>query len=146
MTGFIAIRTGVAGDRRTIRSIERRCFGWVRLLFGYWRRVGGKQTLSWLAEVDGSPVGYVIVFPLKLEAKPLPYICGLAVLSEHRQRGLGTALAEAAMNSVGACWLHVRPTNIAAVRLYETVGFKPRKRIRHFYSNGDDTLVMQYAP
>lgn len=49
---------------------------------------------------------------------------------EYRGQGLATSLVHALMTGIRACGeqalLHVAPTNTAAIRLYESMGFQPR--------------------
>ncbi len=44
---------------------------------------------------------------------------------------------------IDAIFLEVRPSNHAAVRLYESKGFTHISSRKRYYSNGDDALVYQ---
>jgi ribosomal protein S18 acetylase RimI-like enzyme len=44
---------------------------------------------------------------------------------------------------IDAIFLEVRPSNQAAIRLYESKGFKNISCRKRYYSNGDDALVYQ---
>jgi RimJ/RimL family protein N-acetyltransferase len=39
--------------------------------------------------------------------------------------------------------LEVRPDNRVAQRLYENLGYEVTQQVAHYYSNGDDALVME---
>jgi len=61
-----------------------------------------------------------------------PYVCNMAVASEHRNKGVAKAMLEAIgefVPSVGGCdvWLHVREVDGKAVRVYERFGFETVK-------------------
>jgi ribosomal protein S18 acetylase RimI-like enzyme len=61
-----------------------------------------------------------------------PYVCNMAVASEHRNKGVAKAMLEAIgefVPSVGGCdvWLHVREVDGKAARVYERFGFETVK-------------------
>lgn len=66
-----------------------------------------------------------------------------------RGKGIGRQLLEdlirraAEESKVDAISLEVRPSNKAAIRLYESKGFKKISCRKRYYSNGDDALVYQ---
>jgi RimJ/RimL family protein N-acetyltransferase len=77
---------------------------------------------------------------------------GLMVAREHRRRGTGRALLEAAVewarsSGVSKLELHVFPHNDAAIGLYESFGFEREGyRKRHFRRGQEyvDAIVMAY--
>lgn len=74
----------------------------------------------------------------------------LAVLPERRRQGLGRALLDAAMAEArrrGAVrlTLEVAVDNVAARRLYDSVGFVQVGRRSRYYADGGDALVLQVA-
>ena len=83
-----------------------------------------------LAYIDSAAVGVAICFVgfSTFAGKPLINIHDLAVLAEHRGRGIGTALLEAINDRArslgcGKVTLEVRAENRDAQRLYERTGF-----------------------
>jgi ribosomal-protein-alanine N-acetyltransferase len=61
--------------------------------------------------------------------------------------GIGRALLEGALNGVleyGAkeCYLEVRVSNESAIRLYESFGFGSVTKLRGYYRDGEEALVM----
>lgn len=72
----------------------------------------------------------------------------LAVCKNFRGQGLGTSLMEeliAHSKNLGASQitLEVRPSNIAAVHLYEKLGFQNQGRRKAYYQdNNEDALIM----
>ena len=78
-------------------------------------------------------------------------INNLAVGQGHLRKGLGRsllrrAIAEAHASSCRAAFLEVRPSNLPAIRLYETEGFEVVGKRRRYYSDtNEDALVMRAA-
>ena len=76
------------------------------------------------------------------------YLCNLAVSEAFRRRGIGKALMTAAIECCKAqgcafLSLEVRPSNTAAVRLYEALGFTKRGERKQFYTLPDeDALIL----
>jgi len=107
-----------------------------------------------VAEVDNKIVGYVMcrvelgIGHIKPWIRKLGHIISIAVLENHRRRGIGKALMIAAMNALkneyNACeaYLEVRVSNIPAIKLYEKLGFKIVKVIKSYYLDGEDAYLM----
>ncbi len=107
-----------------------------------------------VAELNGKILGYVmcrVEWSLsefdrwKLAKKG--HVISIAVLPEHRRRGVGRALMIEAMRALrdyGASeiYLEVRVTNHPAISLYRNLKFEIVNRIRHYYSDGEDAYVM----
>ncbi len=76
------------------------------------------------------------------------HIMKLATSPDRRRQGLAVRLTEQALNEAcreGCCRaiLEVRPSNLAAVRLYRHLGFKTvGERKRYYRQTGEDALVM----
>ncbi len=76
------------------------------------------------------------------------HILNLAVHPEHRRRGiarrlLSEGLAQARKLGAELAWLEVRPSNLAARALYESVGFKEVGRRAHYYDDThEDALLL----
>jgi ribosomal protein S18 acetylase RimI-like enzyme len=108
-----------------------------------------------VCEVDGMLAGYIRLRP----ATPLPEnahvigVFGLAVEPAARRQGAGSALLAAAEDFARArrarkLSLRVFSTNLAAIRLYERLGFEREGLLRgEFLINGeyvDDVLMTKY--
>lgn len=107
-----------------------------------------------VAEENGEIVGYImcrIEFGLSdfgfsgLIKKG--HIVSVAVMPQHRRKGIGKALITEALNgmrSYGAkqCFLEVRVTNDPAINLYKKLGFKITRTIHGYYADGEDAYVM----
>jgi ribosomal protein S18 acetylase RimI-like enzyme len=103
---------------------------------------GGESTV-WIAERDGRVVGY-------LAAKITPgvevYVNALTTAKEVRRQGIGRALLGPAIRAshrlLAPIRLHVARTNVGAVKLYESEGFRVRSIRRGYYPGGVDAFEM----
>ncbi|MCX8202764.1 MAG: ribosomal protein S18-alanine N-acetyltransferase [Nitrososphaeria archaeon] len=108
-----------------------------------------------VAEFEGKVVGYIMCRVERgfskfggLRFRRLGHVISIAVLPEHRRRGIGRALmleAIRAMRDVYRCdevFLEVRVTNYPAIRMYESLGFSVVDTIKHYYLDGEDAYVM----
>ncbi len=78
------------------------------------------------------------------------HIISVAVLSEHRKKGIGQALmnqAMIAMKEYGSSeyYLEVRVSNLAAVGMYQKLDYHIAKRLRGYYMDGEDAYLMSKA-
>jgi ribosomal-protein-alanine N-acetyltransferase len=91
--------------------------------------------------------GYLCFWHLPQEIQLL----NIAVHPDCRRQGHGRFMMEALLNEArlregSRIFLEVRPSNQAAVGLYQTLGFKTLyRRPRYYASEGEDALVMQWA-
>jgi [ribosomal protein S18]-alanine N-acetyltransferase len=99
---------------------------------------------SILAEIDGQIVGYVLFWLLPGAID----IHNIAVRIDYRRRGiarllLGKVLAEARNQSSLRVMLEVRRSNLAAQKLYQSLGFLTTGVRKGYYSDdGEDALAM----
>ena len=110
-----------------------------------------------VAERDGEIVGYIMCriesglsgfgfAPFSLSKKG--HIISIAVLPEHRGKGLGRALIEKALETMmkfynaKSCYLEVRVSNEPAISLYKKVGFEVQRTIRGYYADGENAYIM----
>ena len=76
------------------------------------------------------------------------HVVSIAVLSEHRGRGLGYVLMAYAMKTMyeeykcSETYLEVRVSNKPAISLYEKLGYRVVKTERNYYLDGEDAYVM----
>jgi ribosomal-protein-alanine N-acetyltransferase len=75
------------------------------------------------------------------------HVVSVAVLPEHRRKGVGEALVirgMEGMRSYGAkqCYLEVRVTNGEAIALYKKLGFEVTRTVHGYYADGEDAFVM----
>lgn len=75
------------------------------------------------------------------------HIVSVAVLEEHRGKGLGTKLIQLAEDEMKAksakeCYLEVRVSNQDAVDLYQKLGFKVTGKLDAYYRDGEPAYLM----
>jgi len=99
-----------------------------------------------VVEVDGRIVAYACLWRVEEEIA----INDFAVHPEARRRGfgswfLGELLREAAEHGCTEATLEVRPSNVAARRLYERHGFRETGRRPKYYAREDEDAIVMGA-
>ena len=131
-------------DLDAVMAIEKASFAypWSPRFFLQELQVDCARSL--LAEVNGRIVGYILFWLLADEID----IHNVAVHSEFRRRGIGRLLIEqvvleARRRGSTRVTLEVRRSNLAAQKLYESIGFIPTGVRKGYYSDdGEDALAM----
>lgn len=107
-----------------------------------------------VAEENGTAAGYIMCrIEVGLSSLGLTgivkkgHVVSIAVMPEHRRRGVAEALMTTAMEGMRKynarqCYLEVRVTNEAAVGLYKKLGFEISRTVRGYYADGEDAYVM----
>lgn len=123
--GFREVLDTVARERRYLAFLEAPPAAEVAAFVRGNVRKGHPQ---FVALVDGRVVGWCDILPIDRPVKSHGGVLGLGILPEHRRRGIGTALIEAALARAKAGGLTrvelvVRKRNARAIALYERLGF-----------------------
>jgi ribosomal-protein-alanine N-acetyltransferase len=107
-----------------------------------------------VAELEGEVVGYIMCrmeygfsHLKRLGLARKGHVISIAVLEEHRGKGIGTALitmaqGEMVKRSASECYLEVRVSNAGAVSLYEKLGYKTATRLEAYYKDGEPAFLM----
>jgi len=142
------IRPMVDADVRRIVEIERASyqFPWSEGIFRDCLRVGYICRVGLAGE---ELAGYGIMSSGAGEA----HVLNLCVRQSWRCRGFGRAMLEhllgrAAASGAHEAYLEVRPSNTAAIRLYQTLGFEPVGVRRGYYQavgGREDAAVLKLA-
>ncbi len=142
----IEIRPMTDGDVRAVIAIERASypFPWSEGIFRDCLRVGYYCRIVML---EGAIIGYGVMSAGAGEA----HILNVCVREGCRSRGIGRALLEqllvrAAASGASEAYLEVRPSNAAAIRLYQTLGFEPIGVRRGYYQavgGREDAVVLK---
>lgn len=95
-------------------------------------------------DISGEVVGYCIAS----RERGLGHLISIAVLQEHRRKGLGTALLQfltdyLVRKDVSELWLEVNVENKETIKLYERFGFAGVMILENYYSDGASALRMR---
>lgn len=118
--------------------------------------------LSFVAVVRGGPKGQLEAYPkvvgyvlAKMEEDPTDgvqhgHITSLSVMRTHRRLGIAEKLMRMSQRAMAEVFnadyvsLHVRMSNVAALRLYrDTLGFEVEKVESKYYADGEDAYAMK---
>jgi ribosomal protein S18 acetylase RimI-like enzyme len=103
-----------------------------------------------VAEVQDRVTGYAIGSLTAADAKE-GWVIRLKVVEEHRSRGMGRLLLDAAVSSLAAAGaqkvlLSVAPGNTKAIRLYKKYGFSETGFQAGYFGTGEDRIIMEFRP
>lgn len=140
----VLVRRVERGDILYVQEIEEEAFGdeaYPLALMIYLYEYCGKYFL--VAEVEKQIAGYIVACPEKGNGL---HIYSIAVKKSFRRRGLGKKLLNhlielAVEQGLKRVYLEVKAENTPAIRLYEKLGFRKTRRIKRYYSDGEDALV-----
>jgi len=145
-TPEVQIRPMIEMDLAEVANIEQLsyAFPWSENIFRDCLRVG--YTCRAL-DLAGQIIGYGVMSVGAGEA----HILNVCVRDEFRNLGFGRRLLEqllerAAGSGVGEAFLEVRPSNLAAIRLYQRLGFEQIGIRRGYYQAPDgreDAIVLK---
>ncbi|EDP75881.1 ribosomal protein S18-alanine N-acetyltransferase [Hydrogenivirga sp. 128-5-R1-1] len=94
-------------------------------------------------ENEGELIGYAVLWVIKEEA----FVMTFAITPEFRNRGAGKwflkELLKELKGEVRSVQLDVRKSNLPAIKLYRSAGFKVVRERPKFYSDGETALVME---
>lgn len=99
-----------------------------------------RDSLAFVAEEEGI-VGFLLAF---WEGEEV-HIHDLAVLPEHRRKGIASALLSRLLDETKGAKrvrLEVRASNAAAQAFYKKHGFREAAFLPHYYEDGEDGILM----
>jgi [ribosomal protein S18]-alanine N-acetyltransferase len=142
----VTIEAMTLEDLDDVLAIERASFQtpWSRGAFRYeltQNRVARCLVARWGRRL----VGYLCLWEIGHEI----HVTNLAAHPDLRRRGvaralLGAVLDDARSRAVSLAFLEVRPTNVEALGLYESFGFRViGRRKGYYFDTGEDALVME---
>ncbi len=131
-------------DLERVYDINRRSFttdAWSREALE--REFSLPYSVRYVLENDGNVIGYSVVWIVKGEA----FLMTFAVAPEYRGKGVGKEflrmLLEDLKGKAEVIQLDVRKSNLPAIRLYRSMGFRIVKERKKFYSDGETALMME---
>ncbi|KYC45170.1 MAG: putative N-acetyltransferase [Candidatus Methanofastidiosum methylothiophilum] len=97
-----------------------------------------------VVEKDMDIIGFVIGIIQKKEG----HILVIAIRDDYKRRGIGTILMKKLIEvyqkkGITKLKLEVRISNVAAISMYKNLGFKITNRLKHYYENGEDGLLLR---
>ena len=140
----VECRKAEAGDIDAIVALEQLCFSipWSRTSIEN-EVCGSRFARFFVAEADGQIAAYIGSRLLMGECE----IFNVATHPDHQGQGIATALmeyfiAQVESEGAGAISLDVRPSNAPALALYRKFGFEDKGRRPHYYTDGEDAIIM----
>lgn len=140
----MSFRPMAPSDLDEVMAIERTAFRYPWSSRFFLEELQVPCARSFLAEVNGKIIGYVLFWLLPEEVD----IHNIAVHADFRRQGIGQALLQRVLEQArkrnsSRVTLEVRISNIVAQSLYQSVGFMVRGVRKGYYSDdGEDALVM----
>ena len=131
-------------DADAIAAIEAKSFAMPWSREDFWREAQNELATYIVGELDGRIVAYAGAWVSFNQAE----VMNVAVEPEFRGQGIGTIIFGELIRAVklrGATsiTLEVRPSNTAAIKLYESFGLRSVGRRKGYYlDNGEDALIM----
>lgn len=107
-----------------------------------------------IAELNGQAVGYIMCrieygfsHLRRLGLARKGHVVSVAVLKEHRGKGVGTKLLQLAQEEMERkacteCYLEVRVSNLEAISLYRKLNYKTVGRMEGYYKDGEPAFMM----
>ncbi|MBN1276601.1 MAG: ribosomal protein S18-alanine N-acetyltransferase [Deltaproteobacteria bacterium] len=130
--------------QNSIIDIENVSFVSPWTLDSFKRELTNRYSYLWTVTADKELFGYICFWMFAGEI----HIMNIAVHPEMRGKGIGKSLLErviqlGASEGVDKVWLEVRPSNIAAIVLYQGEGFREiARRARYYSDTNEDAIVM----
>ena len=137
------IREWTEKDLAAVAILEHACFEDPWTMDMIKGEFGRMDFCGSIAEEDGKPIGFLCGTLLFEDAE----IAKVTVLKEYRGKGYGRQLVEEFFDKVKAngarrIFLEVRPSNEAALHLYQSNGFHKLRLRKRYYADGEDALEM----
>ena len=141
------IRRLTYADLPAVVAIERRAFPAPWSLAMFVLELSKPAGVCLVALDDGAVSGYIICS----RHDTVWHLMDIAVDPRRRRRGIASALIRAMLERLPGpdeqVTLEVRPSNDAAIKLYEGFGFKAAGvRRRYYQDNGEDARIMWRTP
>lgn len=140
----LLFRAMTSADAHAVAELELKIFAMPWSREDFFREMRNELAEYVVGELDGQIVAYAGAWVSFNQAE----VMHVAVAEELRGQGVGTLLFGELIKIVKArgatsITLEVRPSNTAAIKLYESFGLKSVGRRKGYYlDNGEDALIM----
>ena len=144
MNDRLIFRPMTQGDADAVAELELKCFAMPWSRADFFRELKNELAEYVIGELDKKIVAYAGAWVSFDQAE----VMHIAVAPELRGQGVGTLIFGELIKAVKArgatsITLEVRPSNTAAIKLYENFGLKSVGRRKGYYlDNGEDALIM----
>ena len=142
----ITIRRLVYADLPEVIGIERQCFPTPWSLAMFVLELSKPAGICLALEDEDALAGYLVCSRFE----DVWHLMNVSVDPRRHRRGHASALIDKLLGKVGddaRLTLEVRPSNAAAVSLYERYGFlSVGRRKSYYHDNGEDALIMWRTP
>jgi [ribosomal protein S18]-alanine N-acetyltransferase len=144
--GTPAVRSARDDDLEALLALEASFPGDRLGRAAFWRFLRSAHAAVWIAEVGGAPVGDAIV--VYRRGYGSARLVSLVVAPGWRRRGIGRVLLrhaerEATRRGCLALRLEVRADNLAALALYQGLGYASVGSTDHYYEDGSAAVRMR---
>lgn len=140
-----AIRPLTYPDLPRVMAIERRSFPTTWSLSMFVLELSKPSGICLAATRGSTLLGYLIC----ARYAEAYHLMNVAVDPDHRRQGVARALIDAMLERTGeeaSVTLEVRPSNVGAIALYESYGFRGvGTRRRYYQDTGEDAIIMWRA-
>ena len=144
MNDRLIFRPMTQGDADAVAELELKCFAMPWSRADFFREMKNELAVYVVGELDKKIVAYAGAWVSFEQAE----VMHVAVEPQLRGQGIGTLLFGELIKAVKArgatsITLEVRPSNIAAIKLYENFGLHSVGRRKNYYrDNDEDALIM----
>lgn len=147
MTPALDIRRLTYADLPQVLAVERRSFPTPWSLAMFVLELSKPSGICLAAREEGRLVGYLVCS----RYEKVWHLMNVATHPSQRRRGLARALLAELLvrvdDPLAQYTLEVRPSNPAAITLYESIGFlQAGLRRRYYQDTGEDALIMWRTP
>ena len=149
----VVIRSATHADLPALNALERAAFSTHAISARQMRYLLKNPSAIFLVALRGGALaGDAIALVRRNPGGRLSgRVYSLVVDLAHRGQKIGPKLMAALMNAlaqrgVGRVYLEVEQSNSGAIRLYEQLGFRTVKPLRHYYGRGNHGVHMRYDP
>lgn len=139
------IRKAMPSDVKTLAELDRICFAAPWSEASFFEEINhNERALYIVGETEGRIVAYAGLWCIIDEG----HITNVAVHPDYRRRSIGKTILKALLDTaeaggIVAETLEVRPSNTAAIALYDRFGFRKEGVRKGYYEdNGEDALIM----
>ena len=141
---MIEFRLMKQSDADEIAEIESKTFALAWSRNDFWRESVNENAVYVVGLIDKKVVAYAGAWISFNEAQ----VMNVAVDEKFRRQGIGKKLFSRLIEEIKLCGanaitLEVRPSNLSAIKLYESFGLKSVGRRKKYYlDNDEDALIM----